>query len=91
MAAGDVIVQNDLVGVARSPIAANALGSLAVAGVFEFPKDEGVPLIAGVKVYWDATAKLATTIDGGGANKFVGKVIENAADTAATVRVRMSQ
>ena len=36
VAAGDVIVQGELIGVARTPIAANALGSLAVDGVFDF-------------------------------------------------------
>jgi predicted RecA/RadA family phage recombinase len=34
VAAGDVAVRDDLVGIARTPIAPNALGSLAVAGVF---------------------------------------------------------
>ena len=41
VAAGDVVVQNDLVGIAKQPIAANALGALAVAGVFEVPKATG--------------------------------------------------
>ena len=38
VAAGDVVVQGEMVGVARTPIAANALGSLAIVGVFEFAK-----------------------------------------------------
>ena len=41
VAAGDVVVQGELVGVARTPIAASALGSLAVTGVFDFPKATG--------------------------------------------------
>ena len=37
-AAGAVVVQGDLIGVTRALIAANVLGSLAVVGVFDFPK-----------------------------------------------------
>ena len=44
------------------PIAANTPGSLAVAGVFDFPKATGAGsgIAAGTKVYWDATNKVAT-------------------------------
>ena len=38
VAAGDVVVQGDLVGVTRTPIPAGTPGSLAVSGVFDFPK-----------------------------------------------------
>lgn len=42
VAAGDVVVQGDLIGVAKTPIPANTLGALAVVGVFDFPKANGV-------------------------------------------------
>ena len=42
VAAGDVVVQGDLIGVAKQPIAANVAGALAVDGVFDFPKATGV-------------------------------------------------
>ena len=35
VAAGQVVVQGDLIGVAKRPIDANALGALAVEGVFD--------------------------------------------------------
>jgi predicted RecA/RadA family phage recombinase len=91
VAAGDVVVLNDLVGVANSPIKANILGSLAVAGVFEFPKTAGAgtAITAGTKLYWDAVAKVATATVG--ANKFIGKATADAADASTTVRARMSQ
>ena len=56
VAAGDVVVQADLVGVARTPIAANAPGSLAIEGVFDFAKATGAGsgIAVGTKVYWDA-------------------------------------
>ena len=62
VAAGDVVVQGDMVGVARTPIVANAPGSLAVAGVFDFPKatTTGSAIAAGTKAYWDAAASVAT-------------------------------
>jgi len=91
VAAGDVVVQADLIGVARTPIAANALGSLAVRGVFDVPKATGggSAIAVGSTVYWDATNKVATTTAAG--NKLLGKTIKAAADADAIVRVRLSQ
>ncbi|MBP9032310.1 MAG: DUF2190 family protein [Pseudomonadales bacterium] len=91
VAAGDVIVQGELVGVARTPIAANALGSLAVDGVFDFAKTTGggTAITAGANVYWDDTNNVATTTASG--NKLLGKCVKAAADAAATVRVRLMQ
>jgi len=34
VAAGNVVVREDLIGTTRTPVAPNALGSLAVAGVY---------------------------------------------------------
>jgi len=89
--AGDVIVQGDLVGIAKLDIKANSLGALAVDGVFDVPKAAGSAINVGTKVYWDATNKLGTTSDGGGANKLLGKAILTAASAATTVRVRLTQ
>ena len=93
VAVGDVVVQGELVGVAKQPIAANALGALAVTGVFDFPKATGggTAITAGALCYWEDTNKVATTDDGGGANKLIGKAIAAAGDDDTTVRVRMSQ
>jgi len=91
VAIGDVIVQGELVGVARGPIAANALGSLAVDGVFDFAKatSGGSAITAGANVYWDDTNNVATTTASG--NKLIGKSVRAAADADATVRIRLSQ
>ncbi|GAB6166156.1 hypothetical protein JCM19992_21560 [Thermostilla marina] len=93
VAAGDVVVQGDLVGVARTPIPAGTPGSLAVAGVFDFAKESGggVTFSAGQKAYWDETNQVAVTTDGGGLNKYLGKAVAAAADADSTVRVRLSQ
>ena len=91
VAAGDVVVQGDLVGVAKLDSKAGKLGALAVEGVFDFAKATGVgtALAAGTTVYWDDAANVATSTAAG--NKQIGKVVKAAADADATVRVRMNQ
>jgi len=93
VAAGEVVVQSELVGVAKTPIAANTLGALAVSGVFDFAKEAGggVTFAVGDPVYWDDTNNVAVATDGGGANKLIGRCVKAAADADSTVRVRMSQ
>ncbi len=93
VAAGDVVVQGDLVGVAKQPIAAAALGALAVSGVFDFPKATGggSAIAAGATVYWDVGDEEAKADSETGANKLIGKTTAAAGDDDATVRVRMSQ
>jgi predicted RecA/RadA family phage recombinase len=92
VAAGDVIVQNDLVGVANRNIKSGEQGALAVAGVFEFPKATGggSAIAAGATVHWDVAEEVAKTDDETGANKLIGKTIAAAADADTHVRVRMS-
>jgi len=93
VSAGDVIVQGDLVGVARLDIKAGVLGALAVTGVFDFAKATGVgtAIAAGVEVYWEVADAEAKTDSETGANKLIGKTIAAAGDNDAEVRVRMSQ
>ena len=93
VAAGDVVVKGDLVGVARTPIAAGVAGALAVHGVFDFPKatGAGTAIAAGASVYWDAADQQAKTDSESGANKLLGKTTAAAGDGDATVRARLSQ
>jgi len=93
VSAGDVVVQNDLIGIAKLDIASGALGALAVTGVFDLPKATGVgeAIGAGAKVYWDAGNTVATTDPAAGANKYLGKTVRAAGDDDATVRVRLEQ
>ncbi|MHB1158227.1 MAG: DUF2190 family protein [Phycisphaerales bacterium] len=92
VAGGSVVVQTDLLGIARRDIAAGTLGALAVTGVFDFPKATapGSAIAAGVKAYWDTASTIATN-DPGATNKYLGKTIHAATDTDATVRVRLEQ
>lgn len=91
IAAGEVVVIGELVGVAKTPIAANTLGALVVEGIFDFAKATGggTAISAGANVYWDDTNNMATTTASG--NKLIGKCVKAAADGDATVRVRMNQ
>lgn len=91
VAAGDVIVQGDLVGVAKTPIAAGQVGALAVEGVYDVAKeaDIGVTFVGGALAYWDEANKVAVATNGGGAHKLLGKVVKAAADGDAMVRVRL--
>lgn len=89
VATGDVVVQGDLVGVVKRPLAANEAGALDVDGVFDFAKATNVAYTVGTILYWDDTANLVTTTATG--NKQIGKVVRVAATTDATVRVRLSQ
>ena len=90
VAAGDVVVQGELVGVAVSDLPANKLGDLCVDGLVRFPKSTagGSAITAGSLLYWDAGAKVATTNANGGANKYLGKNPLAAADADASVLVR---
>jgi len=91
MAAGDVVVLEDLVGIAKLDIPANTLGALHVTGVFNLPKATGgsTAIAAGKKAYWDATNQVVTTTVG--TNKLLGKTVVAAGDNDAFVRVRLSQ
>lgn len=84
VAAGGVVVLNDLVTVAPVAIAANALGAVSVDGVWDMPKATGA-IGQGALVYWDATAGNVTTTASG--NKRAGKAAKAAASGDATVQV----
>lgn len=89
--AGDVVIQNDLTGIAKLDIKAGKLGALAVTGVFDVPKATGAgsAIAVGAKVWWDAAVKQATAV--ALAQGYLGKVVKAASDADATVRVRLSQ
>jgi len=92
VSAGDVVVQGDLIGIAKLDIASGTLGALAVTGVFDLPKASGDGgITAGSEVYWDEAEAVAKTDSESGANKKLGKAVAAAGDTDTTVRVRLSQ
>jgi predicted RecA/RadA family phage recombinase len=93
VAAGDVVVQGELVAIAKRAITANTLGALHTVGVFDLPKATGggSAIGAGVEVYWDEGEQVAKTDAETGSNKKLGKTVAAAADADTTVRIRLSQ
>ncbi len=60
VAAGEVVAQGDLVGVAPVAIPAGRTGHVAVRGIVRVPKQPGVSIPAGTRVYWDVTSGSVT-------------------------------
>jgi predicted RecA/RadA family phage recombinase len=87
VAAGDVVVQGGLVGIAATPISANTPGSLAVTGEFDILK-AAVVITAGALVYWDAAAQVATNVVA--TNTLMGRAVRLAALGDARVRVLLT-
>lgn len=90
---GDVVVQNNVVGIAKTDIADGELGALAISGVFDVLKAEEAFATVGANIFWDAdgtpyggtgtgaaTATAAT-------NTWMGFVLATAETTDTTVRV----
>jgi predicted RecA/RadA family phage recombinase len=69
VAAGGVVVLGSLIGVAPRPIAANALGSVAVEGVFALPCATGATGAQGSAINWYAVSGVADATTGAAAGK----------------------
>ena len=82
VAAGDVVVQGGIVGIAKRKILSGTLGALATRGVFTVPKGAEA-LTAGQLIYWDPSA-VAVTSSAGSLQEF-GRVVTAAALAATTV------
>ena len=89
--AGDVVVQNGLVGVVKTDIAANALGSLTIDGVFRFAKatSAGNAMAVGQIVYYDVANDRVST--DGSVGVPAGKVMVAAALADTTVDVAINE
>lgn len=95
--AGDVIVIGHMVCVAKTDIAANAKGSLATEGDFDFVKKTGA-VAAGDIIFWDADGDPVEGDTGSGAastvrsagDKIAGHAIAAAGANDETVRVRLN-
>lgn len=90
VSAGDIVVVGEETRIAHSDIAANTLGALAAPGgdaVYDVTKDDDDDtMTAGAKVWWDAGNSVATTTQS--THKPLGFVVETAAKTDDTVRIR---
>jgi predicted RecA/RadA family phage recombinase len=93
--AGDVVVVNGHIRIAKLPIAASALGALASGGLFKVVKDSS-NISDGNALYWDADGDPVGGTAGTGAisttstnNTFFGFAQEDAGTGVATVKVRL--
>ena len=59
IAAGEIVIRNGLIGVARIPVKKGTLGSLALSGVFDKPVR--CAFSVGAAVYWDTVRQSAVT------------------------------
>lgn len=93
VAAGDVVVRGQLIGIAKLDIKANTLGALALIGVFDVAKTPGAgtAIAAGEKCYWDESEQVAKSDDEAGANVYLGKAIADAGDDDTTLQIRLEQ
>jgi predicted RecA/RadA family phage recombinase len=87
VASGEGVQIGALFGVASTDAASGAAVELAVAGVFELPKEATTDAYAvGAAVQWNAGQKRVAPLTSGAR---IGVVIEAAGATAATARVRL--
>jgi predicted RecA/RadA family phage recombinase len=87
---GSIVIQGDLVGITKRDLKAGVLGTVAVEGVFDIPKDpaDAEVFTMGQKVY-ATNDGIVTDVDTG--TVYLGKVVADAAATDKFVRVRLSQ
>ncbi|NRA38414.1 MAG: DUF2190 family protein [Planctomycetes bacterium] len=89
--AGAVILLGDTFGVARTPIAAGQLGSLAVKGTFAFPKNtgSGQAIENGKEVYYDSVAEHIRKTNNTNSEK-IGRAVMDAGDDDEVIHVRLT-
>ena len=61
IAAGEIVIRNGLVGVAKIPVGKGTPGSLALSGVFDVTKTVHCAFSVGAAVYWDTVRQSAVT------------------------------
>ena len=86
LTAGDVVVQNGLLGVVKTDIAANALGSLTVEGVFRFTKATGAVAVGQI-LYYDAANDRCSTDAAVGVPAGKAVAAQLSADTTVDVAI----
>ncbi len=53
MVAGDIVRLGNLIGITKIPVKAGCLGTLAISGIFDIAKPQGVSFHTGANVFWD--------------------------------------
>lgn len=85
---GDLVVIGSMFGISTGNVSEDAEGELALGGVYALPKVSAQAWTQGVKLYWDATAKLVTSVST--ANTYIGVAAAAAANPSASGWVRLN-
>lgn len=93
VAAGDVVVVGELVGVAPNDILDGQKGAIAIEGVYKFPKPTGAGTgsPAGTQQYWDAADQNAQETADSGTNKKMGVNLVATGDNDTTVLIKLGR
>lgn len=83
ISAGEIVVRDGLVGVAKIAVKKGELGSIALSGVFDVVKPARCAFSTGSTVYWDALRQSAVA----SGTVLLGLAAESAKLTDSTVRV----
>ncbi|GJD51092.1 hypothetical protein OPKNFCMD_3843 [Methylobacterium crusticola] len=86
---GDVVIVGAIFGVAAADALSGADVEVVTGGVYDLPKVSAQAWTQGAAVYWDATAKNATTT--AGSNTKLGVAVLAAANPSAVGRVRLNK
>jgi len=88
VASGAGALVGSLFGVSLTTLANGAIGSFRTCGVFDLAKVSAQAWAVGDKIYWDNTAKLATTVLT--SNTLIGVAVKAAANPTSTGNVRLN-
>lgn len=85
-----VLVGSSLLTIATQPIAANAVGAVAVGGVWDIAKGvgNGTSVAAGASLYWDNANAVVTTSSNG--TVACGYAVSAAANAASSVQLKLN-
>lgn len=83
-----VLIGPGLFGVAIGDIAGGTMGVIRTVGVYTLPKVANTAILAGAKLYYDATAKVLTTVATG--NSYVAAALNAAAAADTIVMARLN-
>lgn len=94
IAAGDVVVVGDTLGVALVDMGSGDVGAVQITGVFNVPKVSGAVIKQGEKLVWDSSAKAfddsAATPATGDVSGASAVAFEAAGNGATTIAVRFT-
>ena len=84
---GDVVVIGDIVGIAAGDAPEDEPLDVVTRGVFRLDKVGANSFSIGDKIYWDATSKLATSVESG--NVHIGTCTKIAVSGSASVETKL--